>query len=144
MYVFPNIGPVQGPAADIKRSSILTLDEHRIAYRGFGNLDPGKLSQHQADYAWNFRHPYVCVIHEPPVEFSDTPKRGYYLDRNYRYLVSVWDILKPLHQCGETDFAPLQRALEHETQRQHRSGSFQAPDWAMQLPMEQFTSYWLY
>jgi hypothetical protein len=115
---------------------ILTFNGFRIAYEGFGNLDPEKLTAQQADYAWHFRRPYVCVIHEPT-------GRGYYLDRNYNHIVSVEDILRP-GVSGPNWAALLQRVITDETEYNHQAASFTTPDWAKSLPPSEFTTYWLY
>lgn len=93
------------------------------------------LQPSEADYIWHFLRPYVCVIHESG--------RGYYLNREYGHIVSVQDIPNP---CRNEDGIPalLQRCVIHETARNHQAASFTTPDWANQLPVDQFTTYWLY
>lgn len=95
-------------------------------------------TQTEAETAWQFIHPYVCVIHE-------STGRGYYLDRKYNYICSVEHIIRP-GDPGNEDYVPhtLKRVLEHEATKEHRAGNFQAPQWALGLPVTDFTSYWLY
>lgn len=92
------------------------------------------LSQYEADYIWHFLQPYVCVIHKDG--------RGYYLNREYGHIVSVRDIPNPtVLEAGIPK--PLQRVLPHET-IYNQAASFTTPDWARDLPVDQFTSYWMY
>lgn len=87
-----------------------------------------------AEYAWHFLRPYVCTIHEPT-------GKGYYLNRNYQLILSVDSIPRPGHSRFEIPEL-LTRVISHETQQQHRSSN--APEWAEALPVEEFTTYWLY
>jgi len=92
------------------------------------------LSSAQADFYWHFLRPYVCVIHEPT-------GRGYYLDRNYDHIISVRNIIRPGSQEGHP---MLTRVIRHETEQCHRAASHTTPEWAEQLPIIEFTTYWLY
>lgn len=99
----------------------------------FGLTD---LTQHEAEYIWHFLRPYVCVIHR-------ATKRGYYLNRNYQLIVSVQDIPHPQgHEEGVP--AMLQRVVTREIERKHQAASFSTPEWASQLPVSQFDTFWLY
>lgn len=112
---------------------MLTLNEFCVAYEGFENLDPSSLSQRDAEFAWHFCRPYVCVIHEPT-------GRGYYLDRNYGLVVEIEKIPRP----GWAPMPMLNRCVKHETEPAHRASSFTTPEWAEALPTTEFTTYWLY
>lgn len=106
---------------------------HYHGGEGVFTLPP--LTQREADYIWHFLRPYVCVIHE-------STGRGYYLNRNYEYIISVEDILRPGVQDNSVPTL-LTRVVEHETELQHQATSFTTPEWAI-LPSSEFTSYWLY
>ena len=92
----------------------------------------------QAQEVWDFTNPYVCCIHEPT-------KRGFYLCRNYRYICSVENIIRPGDPMNEK-YVPynLKRLVIHETEYQHRVATFMTPQWAEELPPKEFTTYWLY
>jgi hypothetical protein len=93
-----------------------------------------ELTSNEAEYVWSFTRPYVCVIHEPT-------GRGFYLDRNYRHVVSVDNIPRPgTPGLPET----LKRCVEHETERHHLCASFTLPAWIEGLSSNEFTTYWLY
>lgn len=89
-----------------------------------------------AEYAWQFLHPYVCVIHEPT-------GRGYYLDRSYQFILSVDSIPRPGQPSHEIP-VECTKIIAHETQTQHRPACFSEPEWAGALPLSDFTTYWLY
>jgi len=96
-----------------------------------------KMDQADAEFVWQYTRPYVCVIHEPT-------GKGYYLDRNYGYLVTIDNMPRP----GSTDNGEIPneliRVVQHETEPNHRAASFTTPEWAERLPVDQFTTFWLY
>lgn len=92
----------------------------------------------QEDVCSPFVQPYVCVIHEPT-------RRGYYLNRNYGFICSVANIIRPGCPRNE-DYVPqtLKRVIKHETVHSHQAGSFTTPEWAKEYSWKEFTSYWLF
>ena len=104
-------------------------DRHNHTCKVKKFLDSGPIGD--AQYQWDFAHPYVCCIHEPT-------KRGFYLDRSYRFICNVENIIRPTGP----EAAP--RTLKRITEVAYNHCAVTAPDWAEALPPTQFTSYWLY
>jgi hypothetical protein len=92
-----------------------------------------------AQKAWDFARPYVCVVHRPT-------GKGYYLDRGYSLIGSVNNIVTPPRDGGSVDSDlpyTLTRCLPHKT-IDDMAASFSTPEWAVKLPSKEFTSFWLY
>ena len=94
------------------------------------------LTTQDAQALWNFVRPYVCVIHEPT-------GRGYYLDRNYCFVISVQDIPRPGIRVPKVSEL-LTRVVPHETEQRYQAASSSTPEWAENLPCDEFSTYWLY
>lgn len=104
----------------------------------FNNCLYREFTLNNAQKAWDFARPYVCVWHRPT-------GKGYYLNRNYGLIATVKDIVIPVYDGGSTNPElphTLTRCLPHETMEAQSGGAI--PDWAEGLPCTEFTSFWLY
>lgn len=82
-------------------------------------------SQAEAQIMWSWLHPYVVVVHR-------RTGHGYYLDREYRHVVSVRDIDVPQSW--------VERELKHQPSSRDEIPPFVAPV----CSPDDFDSYWLY
>lgn len=105
----------------------------------FRNLPYRDFDLPNAEAAWHFARPYVCVVHGPT-------GKGYYLDRRYQLIGSVNRIVTPPRDGGSVDPdlpRTLTRCLPYETIDTQAASLF-TPNWAVVLPCKEFTSFWLY
>lgn len=94
------------------------------------------MNQQKADFIWHFTRPYVLIYHP-------TSKKGYYLDRDYNFIVDVQD--PPIPGQPEPGVPEtLTRIVPHETERKHQGAAKGAPDWVDFYSPSDFTTYWLY
>lgn len=89
-----------------------------------------------ADAAWSFMFPYVCVVHRPT-------GKGYYLNRGYCLIGTVNNIVVPGSANPDLPYT-LTRCVQNETSFAHQAACFSTPHWATVLPVSEFISYWLY
>jgi hypothetical protein len=120
----------------LSRRAFLYLHEAAKLEVEINGMCESPMDQQKAEWLWHFTQPYVLIYHP-------TSKRGYYLDRNYNFIVDVQDPPIP----GEPEPGVpevLTRVIPHETERRHQGAANGAPEWVDYYSPSDFTTYWLY